>query len=200
MIASRSVVSPCSRFATDFAAGCWLAAGCWVLGAGCGLLAAGSWLMAHGSCWANEDRAACLRTIVMLRPQGVPKFQTAEAPAPSCTRTRQNLFRQPFLGRSVSLLALAHLNIQDHHHHHTFPPPFHPHLTSPPFNPGDALHHHPSISLPRHLLLLLSTPAFDFEGNNVFSTSGSQVLHLLSNFPIRPTLLQSGLGSRTNVD
>jgi hypothetical protein len=183
-------------------AGCGLLAGaagcCWLL------LAAGSWLMAHGSCWANEDRAACLRspyrTIVMLRPQGVPEFQTAEAAAPSCTRTRQNLFRQPFLGRSLSLLGLAHLNIQDHHHHHTFPPPFHPHLTSPPFNPGDVLHHHPSISLPRHLLLLLSTPASDFEGNNVSSTSGSQVLHILSNFPIRPTLLQSGLGSRTNVD
>jgi hypothetical protein len=99
----------------------------------------------------------------------------------SSTCTRQNLFRQALVAVARSLSLFAHLNIQDHHT--PLPPPFHPHLTSPhlPSIRVTLYITHPSISLPRHLLIL-STPAFDFEGTNVFSTSGSQVLHLLSNF------------------
>jgi hypothetical protein len=119
--------------------------------------------------------------------------QNSKQPSTTCTPaqtcTRQNLFRQPLVGRlgllcsacgrsGRSLSLFAHLNIQrptthTHTPHLPLPPPFHPHLTSPhpPFNPGDPLHHHPSISLPR-LLLLLSTPAFDFEGNNLFRRQG----------------------------
>jgi hypothetical protein len=100
----------------------------------------------------------------------------------TCTTcTRQNLFRRPWVwsacGRS---LALAVRSPKHSRPPHTFTSalPSSPHLT---FNPGDALHHHPPISLSRHLLLL-STPAFDFEVNIVFSTSGSQALHLLSSF------------------
>jgi hypothetical protein len=163
MIASRSAVSPCSRFAATVFRRRLLAG--------------------HGS-WATG-------TIIMLRPQGVPECQTAEhlhnvpCPALPAPHPPKSLPTNPW----SALLCLWSLALAVRSPKHSRPPhtPFlrpsiltSPHLTFPSIR-VTLYHHHPPISLSRHLLLL-STPAFDFEGNNVFSTSGSQVLHLLSSF------------------
>jgi hypothetical protein len=112
----------------------------------------------------------------MLRPQGVPEFQTAE-------QHLHNLHPPKSLPTSLGCgrsLALAVRSPKHSRPPHAFTSalPSSPHLPSIRVTLYIT---HPSISLPRHLLIL-STPAFDFEGTNVFSTSGSQVLHLLSNF------------------
>jgi hypothetical protein len=147
--------------------------------------------------------------------------QNSKQPSTTCTPaqtcTRQNLFRQPLVGRlgllcsacgrsGRSLSLFAHLNIQR-------PPPHtHTHHTYLCLRPSILTSPHltlPSIRVTLYITTLPS-PYLDFFSSSPLphSTSkgttcfGVRVTGPTSpvQFSIRPTLLQSQLGSRTNVD